>query len=160
MVKSKFSKTWKSSKQPRKQRKYLHNAPLHLRHKLMASTLSKDLRKKYGIRNIEVRKGDEVKVMRGKFKKKTGKIGKVDITRTRISIDGIERAKKEGSKIPVWFHPSKIMIINLDLEDRKRIKRIKKTEAVFKESKPKKTEKKQEKTETKYEDKKDVYKKK
>jgi len=160
MVKSKFSKTWKASSQRRKQRKYLYNAPLHLRHKLMASTLTKDLRKKYGIRNIEVRKGDEVKVMRGKFKKKSGKVGNVDMARTRISIDGIERGKKDGAKVAVWFNPSKVMIINLDLEDRKRMKRIKKAE----EKKEKKktgeaTEEKKTKSEKK-ENKENVHKKK
>tara|TARA_Y100000310_G_scaffold325414_1_gene388850 strand:- start:639 stop:1145 length:507 start_codon:yes stop_codon:yes gene_type:complete len=134
-MKSDFSKTWKASKQPRKQRKYVYNAPLHLRYKFMAATLSKDLRKKHGIRNIEVRKGDEVKIMRGKFKKKTGKVGKVDLGGTRISIDGIERTKKDGAKIPVWFNPSKVMIISLDLDDRKRMKRLKKKEEPKQEKK-------------------------
>ena len=105
----------------------------------MAAPLTKDLRKKYGIRNIEVKKGDEVKITRGKFKKKTGKVGQSDLTRTRISVEGIERTKKDGNKVAVWFAPSKVMIISLDLEDRKRLKRIKKTEA--KEEKKTKTTK-------------------
>tara|TARA_Y100000034_G_C6718275_1_gene317640 strand:- start:122 stop:625 length:504 start_codon:yes stop_codon:yes gene_type:complete len=134
-MKSKFSKTWKASKQPRKQRKYLANAPLHLRHKFMAAILSKELRKKYGVKNIEVRKGDEVKVMRGKFKKKQGKIGNVELQRTRISIDGIERTKKDGAKVAVWFNPSKVMIMSLYLEDGKRLKRLKKKEVEKKDEK-------------------------
>lgn len=149
-MKSEFNKTWKASRQVRKQRKYNYNAPLHIRQKFMAAPLSKDLKKKYGIKNIEVRKGDEVKVMRGKFNKKNGKVGMVDLQRTRISVDGIERVKKEGAKVAVWFHPSKVMIIDLNLNDIKRLKRIKKAEenkTVNKES-------------TKTQDKKDVHKKK
>ena len=69
-MKQKFSIHWKSSKQPRKQRKYAANAPLHLRKKFVSANLSKDLRKKQGKRNIPLRKGDIVKIMRGKFKGK------------------------------------------------------------------------------------------
>ena len=49
-MKKDFSKSWKSSRQPRKQRKYVFNAPLHIRHKLVSANLSKELRKKYGKR--------------------------------------------------------------------------------------------------------------
>ncbi len=62
-MKRKFSKSWKSSKQPRKQRKYAANAPLHLKRKLLSVNLSKDLRKKYGKRNMMIRKEDVVKIM-------------------------------------------------------------------------------------------------
>ena len=47
-MKKDWNKTWNSSTQPRKQRKFRHNAPIHIRRKLMSSTLSKELRKKYG----------------------------------------------------------------------------------------------------------------
>src|SRR3989338_176397 len=46
-MKNKFSTKWKESKQPRKQRKYRANAPLHLRKKFVNVNLSKELRKKY-----------------------------------------------------------------------------------------------------------------
>ena len=38
-----FSKHWKSSKQPRKQRKYRAKAPLHIKRKLLNVNLSKEL---------------------------------------------------------------------------------------------------------------------
>jgi large subunit ribosomal protein L24 len=63
-MKTDFSKSWKSSKQPRKQRKYLYNMDLHNVKKLMSAHLSKELMKKYGKRNIPIRKGDKVKIMR------------------------------------------------------------------------------------------------
>jgi large subunit ribosomal protein L24 len=68
-MKKKWSKTWKSSKQPRKQRKYRHNAPLHIKHKFLSASLSKDLKKKYNIRNISLRKGDRVKNYDGAIQK-------------------------------------------------------------------------------------------
>lgn len=118
-----FSTNWKSSKQPRKQRKYLHNLPLHLKQKQMGSCLDKELRKKYGIRTLEVKKGDEVLILRGKFKKKTGKIIKVNRVKNKVSIEGLNVTKKDGNKVPVLFHPSKIKIIKLNDEDKKRLKR-------------------------------------
>ncbi|MBT4937349.1 50S ribosomal protein L24, partial [Candidatus Peregrinibacteria bacterium] len=101
-MKSKFNKSWNSSVQPRKQVKFRANAPNHIKRKFMAAPLDKPLREKYGRRSIEVRKGDEVKVMRGKFAKKLGKVGVVDVTHTRIQIDGLQRAKKGGEKLETW----------------------------------------------------------
>ncbi len=124
-MKKEFSKKWKSSKQPRKQRKYLYNLPLHLRQKLMSATLDKVLRKKYGRRNFELVKGDEVKVMRGEFKNRYGKIDSVDRKKVRVSIEGITRTKKDGTKVVVWFHPSKLKIIKFKEDDKKRFKRLK-----------------------------------
>ena len=76
-MKKKFSKSWVSSKKPRKKRKYRANAPLNIKRKFLSSHLSKELRDKYKIRNIPVRKNDKVKIVRGQFKGKTGKIIKV-----------------------------------------------------------------------------------
>lgn len=121
-MKQKFTTKWRKSKQPRKQRKYLHNMPKHLQQQQMAATLSKDLRKKYGKRNIEVRKGDEVTIMRGKFAKRTGKVMEVDMNNTKISIEGIQNTKRDGSKTAIWIYPSKVMIKVLNTEDKKRIK--------------------------------------
>jgi len=94
-MKKEFSTSWLSSKQPRKQRKYRFNAPLHLKHRFLSSNLSKELRKKYSKRNLPLRKGDEVLVMRGAFKKKKAKVSKVNLKRTRVVLEGIQRTKKD-----------------------------------------------------------------
>ncbi len=115
-----WSKSWKSSKNPRKQRKYIYNLPLHIRKTLLSATLSKDLRKKYGKRSLSVRKDDKVKILRGQFKKKTGKISRVNLKRIRIYVEGAENVKKDGSKAPYPIHPSNVMITELNLDDKKR----------------------------------------
>jgi ribosomal protein uL24 len=92
----------------------------------MASTLDKPLREKYSRRSIEVRTGDEVKVMRGKFSKKLGKVGIVDVKHTRIQIDGLQRAKKGGEKLETWFNPSNVKIVGLYEDDSRRMKNLKK----------------------------------
>ncbi|MCK5149917.1 50S ribosomal protein L24 [Candidatus Pacearchaeota archaeon] len=121
-MKKEFSKKWIKSKQPRKQRKYRANAPLHIKKKFVGANLSKDLRKKHEKRSLPVRKGDTVLIMRGKFKNKKGKVTTVDLKSSRIIIEGIQVKKQDGSKANVKLQPSNLQIIELNLEDRKRIK--------------------------------------
>lgn len=123
-MKNKFSKKWKASKQPRKQRKYRANAFLHIKHKFVSANLSKELRKKYNRRNIPLIKGDQVKIMRGEFKGKINKIEKVNIKKSRVMISNINRTKKDGSKIKVYFDPSNLQLTELNLEDKKRIRTL------------------------------------
>ncbi len=147
-MKKDFSRQWIGSKQPRKQRKYLANAPLHIRHKLMSANLTKELRKKYGKRNFPVRKGDSVKIIKGEFRGKSGKLENVDLKYLRVTVGGIHRTKKDGTKINVYFHPSNLQIKELNLDDKKRIESIQRKN-VIKE----KVEEKQNKNRTKKENK-------
>jgi large subunit ribosomal protein L24 len=128
-MKQKFSTKWNSSKQVRKQRKYLVNAPLHIQRKVLSANLSKELRNRYGIRSREVRKNDEVRVMRGQHYKKQGKVVTIKLKKDKVAIDGIQKTKKDGTKVNVWFHASKLQIINLNTDDKFRFpkKQIKET---------------------------------
>jgi len=123
-MKQKFSKKWKSSRQVRKQRKYKFNAPLHIRHKLLSANLSKELRKKYRRRNFPLRKNDTVKVMRGKFRGKTGKVNFVNLKNLKVGIEGIQIQKKDGTKVNAYINPSKLQIIELNLDDKERIQSL------------------------------------
>jgi len=145
-MKQKFSKSWKASKQVRKQRKYKANAPLHIKRKLLSVNLSKDLREKHGRRNISVIKNDIVKVLRGKYKEKQGKIIEVYTKKTMLAIEGIQVKKQDGSKVNVKLKPSNLQIIELNLDDKKRMKkinRIEKKDEKLKDKEPKKDIKKE-----------------
>lgn len=122
------STKWKSSKSKRKQRKYTATAPLHVKTKLMHSTLSKELRKKHSTRNVQLRTGDKVKIMRGNFKGQTGKVEEINIRKTIVYLSKIEVSKKDGTKAKVPFKPSNLKIIELNTSDPKRLKNKKKTE--------------------------------
>jgi large subunit ribosomal protein L24 len=123
-MKTKFSKSWNTSKQPRKQRKYRYNAPLHIKQKYATSPLSKDLRKKLNKRSLMLKKGDNVKVMRGQFRKKTGKVEEIDLGKIVAYISGVELVKKDGTKTRFPINPSNLMIIEANLDDKKRNKNI------------------------------------
>jgi large subunit ribosomal protein L24 len=125
-MRKEFSKAWKGSKKPSKQRKYGYNAPLHIKGNFLNAHLSEDLMKKYSIRSLRVRKGDKVTVMRGQFRKKSGKVERVDVKKTEVYVSNVELAKKDGSKAFYPVHPSNLLITELNLDDKKRMKRVKK----------------------------------
>jgi large subunit ribosomal protein L24 len=123
-MKRKFSSKWKASRKPRKQRKYSANAPKHTKNKMLASHLSKEAKAKVGKRSATVKKGDKVKIMRGQFKGKSGKIDRVDAKKSKVYITGMEFVKKDGSKALYPIHASNLIIEEIGLEDKKRSKRI------------------------------------
>ena len=139
-MKKEFSKEWKASSQPRKQRKFLAKAPLHIKRKQLNANLSKELRSKYG-RSLILKKGDKVKIMRGKHKGKSGKITKIIVKRLKIYIEGIQTKKQDGSKVDVPIRASNLQIKELNLEDKKIIKNKKEIKkeikTVTKENTPK-----------------------
>jgi large subunit ribosomal protein L24 len=119
-MKKSWSPKWAASTQPRKQRKYRYNAPLHVRHKFLSAHLSKELRERFGKRSVAIRKGDEAAVMKGAFKGFRGNVERVDLSATRVYIDGMKRKKVDGSEVSVPIHPSNVMITKLTLEDKMR----------------------------------------
>ena len=123
------------SKKPKKQRKFLYTAPLHIRRKMMSAHLSKDLREKYGTRSLPVRRGDEVEVMQGKFKRKIGKVSRVDLKKYKVYVEGVVIKRTDGTERQKPIHPSKLKVINLNLEDKRRLKILER-----KHGRPKKTE--------------------
>ncbi len=119
-MKTEWSRSWISSKQPRKQRKYRYNAPAHIRHKFLSANLSKELRQRFGLRSIPIRKGDEIQIMRGAFKGQKGPIETVDTKKLKVYIGGIKVKKVDGSEVAKAIDPSNLKIINLKLDDKRR----------------------------------------
>jgi len=118
----KFSKKFKSSKNPRKQRAYVRLSPLHLRQKMLASHLSAELIKKYGMRAISIRKNDKVLIMRGDFKGIKGTVERTSLREMKVYVDNAKTTKKDGTRISVPLNASNLMIIELNLDDKKRLK--------------------------------------
>ena len=98
------------SAQPRKKRKFLYNAPLHARAKMLNAHLSKELRKQLKKRTTRVRKGDTVKILRGKFKGLAGKVLNVNLTSAGINVEGAVLKKIGGKELPVLIDASNIVI--------------------------------------------------
>jgi len=56
--------------------------------------------------------------MRGDRKGLEGKVTQVNRENYRLFIEGVTREKVDGTTIPVPIHPSKVMIVNLNLDDK------------------------------------------
>ena len=119
-----WSKLWKSSSQKRKQRKYAFKAPLHIKHKMLGSSLSKELRKEHKVRSVPVRKGDTVKITTGQFKGKSGKVTKVSLANMRVYLEEASLTRTDGTNALYPIHPSNLEIIKLDLSDKKRAEKL------------------------------------
>jgi len=125
-MKQEFNTVWKASSQTRKQRKYRYNAPYHTKRSFLAVHLNAELKQKYSRRSVKVRVGDKATVLRGQFRKKSGKVERVDLGDQKVFITGIETVRKEGAKELYPFEPSNLMLTELNLDDKMRLKSIQK----------------------------------
>ena len=116
---SRFQKRTSSS-QPRKQRLARANAPHHQARKQMASHLSEELLLKYNRRSMTVITGDEVKLLRGDHRGKSGRIVDVDVSVRKVVVEGVTNKKADGTEVPLPVDPSNLLIVKLNLEDKRR----------------------------------------
>ncbi|KAG5455691.1 MAG: 60S ribosomal protein L26 [Olpidium bornovanus] len=106
----------------RKSRKAHFSAPSGLRRKIMSTALSKELRSKYNVRSMPIRKDDEILVVRGSSKGREGRVVQVYRKKWVVHIDRLTREKVNGAAVPVGIHPSNCVITKLKLDkDRKSI---------------------------------------
>jgi large subunit ribosomal protein L24 len=104
----------------------------------MAAPLSPELSASKGAKTLPVRKGDTVRIMRGDHKGFEGKISRVDLKNYKIYVEGLTREKVDGTNIFISVHPSKVLVKNLNLDDKWRkaiVERKKELELPKKEEK-------------------------
>ncbi|KAF8485617.1 ribosomal protein L24 [Gautieria morchelliformis] len=104
----------------RKSRKLHFDAPSSVRRKIMSSALSKELRGKHNCRSIPVRKDDEVRIVRGKYAGREGKVTQVYRKKWVIHVDRVQRDKSNGATAPIGIHPSNVVITTLKLDKDRR----------------------------------------
>jgi len=100
----------------RKVRKAYFTADSATRAKMMSSRLSKELREKYNVKTMPIRKNDVVEIVRGGHKLK-GKVLEVRRADYRIIVEGAnQKPKNEDAKpVPYPVHPSNCVITELYL---------------------------------------------
>ncbi|MCS7122488.1 MAG: 50S ribosomal protein L24 [Candidatus Micrarchaeota archaeon] len=94
-----------------KVRKRFHNLPIHQRNKLLDVHVDRSIRKDVG-RTTRVRLGDVVRVMRGDYAGKEGKVIGLDTKTGRVYIEGISRKNASGKERSIGIHASKLMLIS------------------------------------------------
>ncbi|GJE87167.1 60S ribosomal protein L26 [Phanerochaete sordida] len=104
----------------RKSRKAHFAAPSSVRRKIMSSALSKELRGKHNTRSLPIRKDDEVRIVRGKYKGREGKVTQVYRKKWVIHVERVQRDKSNGSSVPIGIHPSNVVITTIKLDKDRR----------------------------------------
>ncbi|MGI0100113.1 MAG: 50S ribosomal protein L24 [Candidatus Micrarchaeaceae archaeon] len=115
------------SSQPRKQRFFRFNAPMHVRQHFLHSHLDKSLRAKLNIKksSIQISKGDTVKVVTGSKKGTTGKVIMVNLRTGRINLDSIAKKNSKGKEFNISINASNVYITDLNLTDKVRAAKLK-----------------------------------
>jgi len=123
----------------RKSRKEHFNAPSSVRRVIMSAPLSKELREKYNVRSIPLRKDDEVVIKRGSNKGREGKITACYRLKYVIHIERVTREKTNGQSVPIGIAASKVEVTKLHMDkDRESIlERIAKGREAAKEKRTK-----------------------
>ncbi|KAJ5191270.1 uncharacterized protein N7498_010255 [Penicillium cinerascens] len=105
-----------------KSRKAHFSAPSSERRVRMSASLSKELREKYNVRSIPLRKDDEVTIVRGSNKGREGKITSVYRLKYIVHVERVVREKTNGQSVPLGISPSNCVITKLHLDkDREQI---------------------------------------
>jgi large subunit ribosomal protein L24 len=95
----------------RTSRKKQFNLPVHLRKVRVVAKVAKELAEKIGKKRDVVKKGDVIRVLRGDFKTKEGKVIEVDRKEGRLYVDTLVRKNSRGQDVHVPVHASNVMII-------------------------------------------------
>ena len=109
-----------TSAKARTQRRRAANAPLHTKRILTSSHLAPEVHDKAKgrlPRALPVRKGDTVRIMRGGFRGREGKVVSVDRVHGTVVVEAITIEKVDEKKVPRPVHASNLMIIRMDDTD-------------------------------------------
>jgi large subunit ribosomal protein L24 len=119
------------STQPRKQRRAGFRASTVDRHRRMSVALSRELRARYGRRNLPLRKGDTVRVVSGSHKGREERISDVDLRGLRVTLDNVTTKKGDQKLKPLPLRPSHLILTRLNLADpwRREILKVPESEA-------------------------------
>ena len=109
----------------RAQRKLQLSAPSSIKRRLMSCHLNKTLRDQYKI----IKRGDEVKILKGKSKGKLGKVVQVYRRRNVIYVDKVNREKQNGQSVFLPIRPCHCVIEKL-LINKDRTKTIERRAAI------------------------------
>jgi large subunit ribosomal protein L26e len=108
------------SSKARKVRKHDFNATQEQKHVALSAPLSKELRQTHGIRRLPVHREDEVQVVRGKYKQRSGKVSDVKLRSMRITVESVNVQKPNQEAGAVPLHLSNVVITKLKIDkDRK-----------------------------------------
>ena len=127
------------SMKPGKQRKAFFNAPMHEKRKRLSARLLLDKPDSRfdGVRNVTIRVGDTVKVIRGDLSNGgkrhgckrnaeplSGSVIRVDSENGRLFIEGAKASKSDNKEEAIPVHASNVVVVKIDETDKLRIQQL------------------------------------
>ena len=117
------------STQPRRQRLAGFTADLFERHRRMAVPLSRELRARYGRRQVPVRKGDTVRILSGSYVGREERVAKVSLREYSVTLDNVTGKTADAKLKPLSIRTSHLLLTRLNLSDPWRRRLLKVAEA-------------------------------
>jgi large subunit ribosomal protein L24 len=116
---------------PRRQRKAVYTADLFERRRRMAVPLSRELRRRYGRRQLPVRKGDTVRILSGSYVGREERVAKIDLRGYSVTLDNVTGKTADAKLKPLPIRPSHLVLTKLNLSDpwRRRVLKVPDSEA-------------------------------
>jgi len=123
---------------PRHQRKAVYTADLFERRRRMAVPLSRELRRRYGRRQLPVRKGDTVRILSGSYVGREERVAKVNLRNYSVTLDNVTGKTGDAKLKPLPVRPNHLVLTKLNLADpwRRRILKVPESEAPSEEAAP------------------------
>jgi large subunit ribosomal protein L24 len=118
------------SRLPRKQRLYHFTAPASVRRRWLSAPLSRELRARYGRRQLPIRKGDTVLVTSGSYVGREERVAKIDTRGGTVTLDNVTLKKADAKLKELALRPSHLLLTRLNLSDPWRRRRLRAPEAV------------------------------
>lgn len=117
--------------QPRRQRKALYTAHTAERRRRMSVALSRELRQRYGRRQVPLRKGDTVRILSGSFRGREERVAKVSRRSYSVTLDNVTGKTGDQKLKPLPIRLSHLLLIRLNLSDpwRRRMLKVSDAEA-------------------------------
>ena len=96
----------------------------------ISSSLLSSIGAQYGVRNLPIRKDDEVRIVRGTIKNAAGSAKVIAVYRKKwvIHIDKVTKDRANTQTVQLGIHPSNVVITKLKM-DRDRKAKLEKTQA-------------------------------
>lgn len=119
------------SVQPRRQRKALYEAHTTERRRRMSVALSRELRQRYGRRQVPLRKGDTVRILSGSFRGREERVAKVSRRDYSVTLDNVTGKTGDAKLKPLQIRLPHLLLIRLNLSDpwRRRMLKVSDAEA-------------------------------
>ncbi|MGA8663470.1 MAG: 50S ribosomal protein L24 [Thermoplasmata archaeon] len=102
---------------PRRQRRAVYNADTFERRLRMTVPLSRELRSRFHVRSVPLRKGDTVRVMKGSFIGREERVAKMDRRSYTVTLDNVTLKTGEEKLKPLPVRTNHLLIIRLNLAD-------------------------------------------